>query len=69
MYDKYQAEIQSIIVSDFEYVEEENIPYTIETKSKSSYVTEIIAKGKAIEDAICEQEIEILKVVNDKIGL
>ena len=43
VYDKYQAEIQSIIVSDFEYVEEENIPYTIETKSKSSYVTEIIA--------------------------
>ena len=43
VYDKYQAEIQSIIVSDFEYVEEENIPYTIESKSKSSYVTEIIA--------------------------
>ena len=43
VYDKYQAEIQSIIVSDFEYVEEENIPYTIEAKSKSSYVTEIIA--------------------------
>jgi len=43
VYDKYQAEIQSIIVSDFEYVEEENLPYTLETKSKSSYVTEIIA--------------------------
>jgi tetratricopeptide (TPR) repeat protein len=43
VYDKYQAEIQSIIVSDFEYVEEENIPYTIVAKSKSSYVTEIIA--------------------------
>ncbi|MEN9325698.1 MAG: hypothetical protein RI943_109 [Bacteroidota bacterium] len=43
VYDKYQAEIQSIIVSDFEYVEEESLPYTIETKSKSSYVTEIIA--------------------------
>ena len=43
VYDKYQAEIQSIIVSDFEYVEEENRPYTLVTKSKSSQVTEIIA--------------------------
>jgi tetratricopeptide (TPR) repeat protein len=43
VYDKYQAEIQSIIVSDFEYVEEENRPYTLDTKSKSSQVTEIIA--------------------------
>ena len=43
VYDKYQAEIQSIIVSDFEYVEEESLPYTLDTKSKSSYVTEIIA--------------------------
>jgi hypothetical protein len=43
VYDKYQAEIQSIIVSDFEYVEEENRPYTLVTKSKSSHVTEIIA--------------------------
>ena len=42
VYDKYQAEIQSIIVSDFEYVEEENRPYTLDTKSKSSHVTEII---------------------------
>ncbi|WP_353170008.1 tetratricopeptide repeat protein [Flavobacterium sp.] len=43
VYDKYQAEIQSIIVSDFEYVEEEKRPYTIDTKSESSNVTEIIS--------------------------
>lgn len=42
VYDKYQAEIQSIIVSDFEYVEEENRPHTLDTKSVSSQVTEII---------------------------
>ncbi|MEY4835564.1 MAG: hypothetical protein RI980_1679 [Bacteroidota bacterium] len=42
VYDKYQAEIQSIIVSDFEYVEEENRPHTLDTKSASSQVTEII---------------------------
>ena len=43
VYDKYQAEIQSIIVSDFEYVEEEKRPYTIDTKSESSNVTETIS--------------------------
>ncbi|WP_396217432.1 tetratricopeptide repeat protein [Flavobacterium sp.] len=43
VYDKYQAEIQSIIVSDFEYVEEEKKPFTLDTKSKSSHVTETIS--------------------------
>ena len=43
VYDKYQAEIQSIIVSDFEYVEEEKKPFTLDTKSESSNVTETIS--------------------------
>jgi hypothetical protein len=43
VYDKYQAEIQSIIVSDFEYVEVEKQPYTLVTKVESSNVTETIS--------------------------
>ncbi|WP_396166292.1 tetratricopeptide repeat protein [Flavobacterium sp.] len=43
VYDKYQAEIQSIIVSDFEYVEEEKKPFTLDTKPESSNVTETIS--------------------------
>lgn len=33
------------------------------------YVEEIVAKGKAIEDKVIEQEAEILKIVNEKIGI
>ena len=40
VYDKYQAEIQSIIVSDFEYVEEENRPVAINSTSKTTTSTE-----------------------------
>jgi tetratricopeptide (TPR) repeat protein len=43
VYDKYQAEIQSIIVSDFEYVEEEKKPFTLDAKPESSNVTETIS--------------------------
>jgi tetratricopeptide (TPR) repeat protein len=43
VYDKYQAEIQSIIVSDFEYVEEEKKPFTLDTKPESNNVTETIS--------------------------
>jgi tetratricopeptide (TPR) repeat protein len=43
VYDKYQAEIQSIIVSDFEYVEEEKKPFTLDTKSELNNVTETIS--------------------------
>ena len=43
VYDKYQAEIQSIIVADYEYVEEENRPVILDTISKSSNVTERIS--------------------------
>ena len=43
VYDKYQAEIQSIIVSDFEYVREENRPVILDTISKSINVTERIS--------------------------
>ena len=46
-----------------------NVRINAGSYNDKNYVTEIIAKGKAIEDSICEQEIEILKVVNDKIGL
>jgi len=46
-----------------------NVRINAGSYNDKNYVTEIIAKGKAIEDAVCEQEIEILKVVNDKIGL
>jgi glutamate formiminotransferase / formiminotetrahydrofolate cyclodeaminase len=34
-----------------------------------AYVTDIIAKGKAIEDATVALEAEILRVVNGKIGV
>ena len=40
VYDKYQAEIQSIIVSDFEYVEEQNRPVNINSISKTTTSTE-----------------------------
>jgi len=33
------------------------------------YVEEIVARGKAIEDKVIAQEAEILKIVNEKIGL
>ena len=34
-----------------------------------TYVTDIIAKGKAIEDAVIAEEAAVLKIVNEKIGL
>jgi tetratricopeptide (TPR) repeat protein len=40
VYDKYQAEIQNIIVADFEYVEEENRPVAINSSSKTTTSTE-----------------------------
>ena len=40
LYDKYQAEIQNIIVADFEYVEEENRPVAINSISKTTTSTE-----------------------------
>lgn len=40
VYDKYQAEIQNIIVADFEYVEEENRPVGINSISKTTTSTE-----------------------------
>lgn len=40
VYDKYQAEIQNIIVADFEYVEEENRPVAINSISKTTTSTE-----------------------------
>ena len=40
IYDKYQAEIQNIIVADFEYVEEENRPVAINSISKTTTSTE-----------------------------
>ena len=40
IYDKYQAEIQNIIVADFEYVEEENRPVAINSVSKTTTSTE-----------------------------
>jgi tetratricopeptide (TPR) repeat protein len=40
IYDKYQAEIQNIIVADFEYVEEENRPVGINSISKTTTSTE-----------------------------
>ena len=43
VYDKYQAEIQSIIVADYEYVEEENRPVILDPISKSINVTERIS--------------------------
>jgi tetratricopeptide (TPR) repeat protein len=49
VYDKYQAEIQSIIVSDFEYVREENPPAILGTISKSINTTEKISVTKLKE--------------------
>jgi tetratricopeptide (TPR) repeat protein len=49
VYDKYQAEIQSIIVSDFEYVREENPPAILDTISKSINTTEKISVTKLKE--------------------
>jgi tetratricopeptide (TPR) repeat protein len=40
IYDNYQAEIQNIIVADFEYVEEENRPVAINSISKTTTSTE-----------------------------
>ncbi|WP_396154315.1 tetratricopeptide repeat protein [Flavobacterium sp.] len=40
IYDKYQAEIQNIIVADFEYVEEENRPVAINSISRTTTSTE-----------------------------
>ena len=34
-----------------------------------TYVADIIAKGKAIEDAVIVEEAEVLQIVNEKIGL
>ena len=34
-----------------------------------TYVADIIAKGKAIEDAVIVAEVEVLKIVNEKIGV
>ena len=58
VYDKYQAEIQSIIVSDFEYVREENRPVTLDTIAKSNNATETISlseqkeSNKEVEEAL-----------------
>ena len=58
VYDKYQAEIQSIIVSDFEYVREENRPVTLGTIAKSNNPAEIISlseqkeSNKEVEEAL-----------------
>ena len=43
VYDKYQAEIQSIIVADYEYVEEENRPVILDTISRSINATQTIS--------------------------
>ena len=34
-----------------------------------TYVDDIIAKGKAIEDAVIAEEAQVLQIVNEKIGL
>ena len=34
-----------------------------------TYVADIVAKGKAIEDAVIAEEAEVLKIVNEKIGV
>jgi tetratricopeptide (TPR) repeat protein len=58
VYDKYQAEIQSIIVSDFEYVREENRPVSLDTIAKSNNATETISlseqkeSNKEVEEAL-----------------
>ena len=49
VYDKYQAEIQSIIVSDFEYVREENRPVSLDTIAKSNNATETISLSEQKE--------------------
>ena len=62
VYDKYQAEIQSIIVSDFEYVEEEKKPFTLDTKPESSNVIETISISEQKESNIeVEAALEIGK--------
>jgi len=58
VYDKYQAEIQSIIVSDYEYVREENRPVSLDTIAKSNNATETISlseqkeSNKEVEEAL-----------------
>jgi glutamate formiminotransferase/formiminotetrahydrofolate cyclodeaminase len=37
--------------------------------SDKAFINDIIAKGKAIEAAVIAQEAEVLKIVNDKIGV
>jgi tetratricopeptide (TPR) repeat protein len=49
VYDKYQAEIQSIIVSDFEYVREENRPVSLDTIAKSNNAIETISLSEQKE--------------------
>lgn len=34
-----------------------------------NFVTEIVAKGKAIEDAVITAEAEVVRIVNEKIGM
>ncbi|WP_396198810.1 tetratricopeptide repeat protein [Flavobacterium sp.] len=58
VYDKYQAEIQNIIVADFEYVEEENRPVGINsiskttTSTKTYFVSEQQETNKEVEAAL-----------------
>jgi hypothetical protein len=58
VYDKYQAEIQSIIVADYEYVEEENRPVILDTISRSINATQTISvseqkeSNKEVEEAL-----------------
>ena len=58
VYDKYQAEIQNIIVADFEYVEEENRPVAINSTSKTTtstdtyFVSEQQETNKEVEAAL-----------------
>ena len=58
VYDKYQAEIQSIIVADYEYVREENRPVSLDTIAKSNNAAETISlseqkeSNKEVEEAL-----------------
>lgn len=54
VYDKYRAEFQNIIVSDFEYVEEENGPETsnIVSKTNNSIETLPVSNQKQINNEV-----------------
>jgi glutamate formiminotransferase / formiminotetrahydrofolate cyclodeaminase len=46
-----------------------NVRINVSSFNDKDFVNEIMAKGKAIEDAVIIEEMEILKVVNEKIGI